>query len=413
MHRSRHVLNRTVAVIILLSIFLPIKVFALPANLQSLFNRNIIKFDPEVCENVGTNSSIDRFLQVLAHGESRGNPTAKNPNSTATGKYQYIDSTWRARAALYGPSGNYSEAYLAPEEVQDAVAYIEYAQKFQSLNNDIFKLAVSHFYPIANEKPNLLDVFPPSNSITPRQYADLVVKRLGDGTGSDIALRYSEAPEFSVWLEKAGVNTAAIATGSSASGSCAQATSCGGASDLPFPKDIEPAWYNADAHNRSIGLPNNKKGHGPILNKSSNYGSEAVANSSDAGAALGEAVDLGLPYGTPIYAPFDGTVLSTALIHNDASDGYKVIIESMDKSCVAVMAHLTGITLSPTTTVKAGDQVGSLIYLGGNGITNGHLHFELWAGGVPVNIGPAKNPHDYSEEAKQIWVKQKEALGVK
>lgn len=47
--------------------------------------------------------------------ESRGSLTAKNPNSTASGKWQFLDSTW----AGYG---GYAHASDAPESVQDARA---------------------------------------------------------------------------------------------------------------------------------------------------------------------------------------------------------------------------------------------------------------------------------------------------
>ncbi len=47
--------------------------------------------------------------------ESGGNIRAQNPRSTASGKWQFLDSTW----AGYG---GYSSAYLAPESVQDARA---------------------------------------------------------------------------------------------------------------------------------------------------------------------------------------------------------------------------------------------------------------------------------------------------
>lgn len=47
--------------------------------------------------------------------ESGGNIRAQNPSSTASGKWQFLDSTW----AGYG---GYSSAYLAPESVQDARA---------------------------------------------------------------------------------------------------------------------------------------------------------------------------------------------------------------------------------------------------------------------------------------------------
>ncbi|MFN8019396.1 MAG: transglycosylase family protein [Acidimicrobiales bacterium] len=47
--------------------------------------------------------------------ESRGDITARNPRSSASGKWQFLRSTW----AGYG---GYAEAWMAPEPVQDAKA---------------------------------------------------------------------------------------------------------------------------------------------------------------------------------------------------------------------------------------------------------------------------------------------------
>jgi hypothetical protein len=47
--------------------------------------------------------------------ESGGNITAQNPTSTASGKWQFIDSTWAG-------FGGYAKARYAPESVQDAKA---------------------------------------------------------------------------------------------------------------------------------------------------------------------------------------------------------------------------------------------------------------------------------------------------
>jgi muramidase (phage lysozyme) len=46
---------------------------------------------------------------------------AQNPSSSASGAYQFIDSTWRGAAARAGHPG-YSKAKYAPWYVQDAVA---------------------------------------------------------------------------------------------------------------------------------------------------------------------------------------------------------------------------------------------------------------------------------------------------
>jgi surface antigen len=154
--------------------------------------------------DISSVGDLDAFLKALAKQESGGNPTAANPGSSARGKYQYITGTWQARKSLYPPSGAYSTADKAPEAVQDAVAYIEYAQKWKEFNGDLFKLAVSHFYPAANSDPSLLDQhIGPSSNPTPREYANSVVEKIKNGYGSDIPLHYKDAPEFQKYLDKA------------------------------------------------------------------------------------------------------------------------------------------------------------------------------------------------------------------
>jgi len=52
--------------------------------------------------------------------ESGGNITAQNPSSTASGKWQFLDSTWQGY-------GGYAKARYAPESVQDAKARLLWA----------------------------------------------------------------------------------------------------------------------------------------------------------------------------------------------------------------------------------------------------------------------------------------------
>ena len=61
------------------------------------------------------------FLACVRRHESGGNYQAKNPTSTASGAYQFLDSTWRTMSARAGHSG-YGSARHAPPAVQDAVA---------------------------------------------------------------------------------------------------------------------------------------------------------------------------------------------------------------------------------------------------------------------------------------------------
>ena len=61
------------------------------------------------------------FLACVRRHESGGNYQAKNPTSTASGAYQFLDSTWRTMSARAGHSG-WGSARYAPPHVQDAVA---------------------------------------------------------------------------------------------------------------------------------------------------------------------------------------------------------------------------------------------------------------------------------------------------
>lgn len=61
------------------------------------------------------------FLACVRRHESGGNYQAENPISTASGAYQFLDSTWRTMSARAGHSG-WGHAADAPPWVQDAVA---------------------------------------------------------------------------------------------------------------------------------------------------------------------------------------------------------------------------------------------------------------------------------------------------
>jgi hypothetical protein len=61
--------------------------------------------------------SLSGIASCIAKYESGGNPRAQNPSSTASGLFQFLDSTWRAVTGLAG------RAMDAPVSVQIAAFY--------------------------------------------------------------------------------------------------------------------------------------------------------------------------------------------------------------------------------------------------------------------------------------------------
>lgn len=68
-----------------------------------------------------THTAPGGFLACVRRHESGGNYQAQNPTSTASGAYQFLNSTWRTLSARAG-YGGYSTAASAPPYIQDAVA---------------------------------------------------------------------------------------------------------------------------------------------------------------------------------------------------------------------------------------------------------------------------------------------------
>jgi hypothetical protein len=85
-------------------------------------------------------ADTQKILETIRKKESSGNYKAIAKGSTASGAYQFIDSTWRAQAKAAGIGTEYPSAYLAPPQIQDAVAahYVETILK--NVNGDVTKV---------------------------------------------------------------------------------------------------------------------------------------------------------------------------------------------------------------------------------------------------------------------------------
>lgn len=246
---------RSFIMMLLLPLFFPVQVLAMTASdyhsikyHDEFYNSEAALSSNSNCAGGASGGDLDRFIQAIAEQESGGNYLAQSGSgsSDASGRYQYISTTWQGSATQnYPPASAYPTAKAAPGPMQDAVMYIEYAKKFKSFNGDLFKLAVSHFYPAANSDPAALDQIIGSNVITPRQYANQVVAKINAGSGKSIALHYAEAPDFAKYLAAAGITQAAGAAAATDSG-CA--TSDGSAGGNIVQKALSLAWPDNNGH---------------------------------------------------------------------------------------------------------------------------------------------------------------------
>jgi hypothetical protein len=101
---------------------------------------------PSYTSSGGAGGDVDSVLNLIKGVESSGgNYNAKNPNSSASGAYQYIDSTWQAETKKYGIGQQYPTARSAPPQIQDAVARKSVEEKLKMYDGDVNKVLNSWY----------------------------------------------------------------------------------------------------------------------------------------------------------------------------------------------------------------------------------------------------------------------------
>jgi murein DD-endopeptidase MepM/ murein hydrolase activator NlpD len=109
-------------------------------------------------------AELGAILATIRTLESGGDYTAESSSSTASGAYQFLDSTWRGY-------GGYARAKDAPPPVQDAAA-VEHATRMLATNNgDVSTVPVSWYLghvPVGAEWDTVPAVG--ANTLTPREY---------------------------------------------------------------------------------------------------------------------------------------------------------------------------------------------------------------------------------------------------
>lgn len=114
-------------------------------------------------------AEVDPILATIRQRESGGDYQARAAGSTASGAYQFIDTTW----AGYG---GYAEAWMAPPDVQDAKAADAVTGILDAHNGDLDAVPLVWYigwYPAPDDPA--WDTIPApgaGNTLTPRRYRD-------------------------------------------------------------------------------------------------------------------------------------------------------------------------------------------------------------------------------------------------
>lgn len=126
--------------------------------------------------------SIDAILRTIKTKESGGDYTVKNPNASASGAYQFIDSTWRTLTNKYGVGTEFKSARSAPKDVQDAVARRYVKEILTNNNNDVTKVPLVWYTGNAQGKlsQEAIDL---NNGLTPQQYQNMWMRSYSKNIG--------------------------------------------------------------------------------------------------------------------------------------------------------------------------------------------------------------------------------------
>ena len=94
------------------------------ASLAAMQHTPALAGDRQPAPSRSAPSAAVSFLRCVIQHESRGNPRAENPSSTASGLFQFIDGTWQHYARNIKRAKAFRHAADAPADVQWQVALL-------------------------------------------------------------------------------------------------------------------------------------------------------------------------------------------------------------------------------------------------------------------------------------------------
>jgi hypothetical protein len=112
---------------------------------------------------------VSKAAATIRQQESGNNYNAQAKGSSASGAYQFIDSTWQSLTKKYGEGQEYKQAKLAPKEIQDAIAKKYIAEILKESGGDISKVPLKWYTGNIQGKISQ-DAIDKNNGLTPEAY---------------------------------------------------------------------------------------------------------------------------------------------------------------------------------------------------------------------------------------------------
>jgi hypothetical protein len=135
--------------------------------------------------SAGLGGDVDKILETIKKRESGGNYAAQAKGSSASGAYQFIDSTWQAQSKKAGVGMEFKSAKDAPKEIQDAVAKSMVQDILKQAGGDVSKVPLAWY--TGNVQGKISDkALAANNGLTPEMYQSKWMKDYSKTTGVEV-----------------------------------------------------------------------------------------------------------------------------------------------------------------------------------------------------------------------------------